>query len=343
VTDRAIRSIYTNATRQSKLVEELLDVSRIVSGRTKLESEPVDLGRLLGGVVESVIPMAASNGVELRLEPVPPVVLSGDVRRLEQVFLNLLSNALKFTPEGGSITVSASNDESMLEVKVADTGIGIEPSFLPHVFERFRQADSTTTRASGGLGLGLSIAKHIVEAHKGSIGVHSDGAGKGATFAVTLPLVEQPDRRTESAPPPGGVGRRATDHTLLDGVRVLVVDDEADAREVIAIALEARGAMVTTAESAHEAMSILLQDHIDVLLADIAMPIEDGYSLIRKIRSQPDQRVAAIPAIAVTAGARLEEQRQALAAGYHVHVPKPVEPAALARHVQQLITLAAQG
>jgi signal transduction histidine kinase/ActR/RegA family two-component response regulator len=338
VTDRAVRSIHTNAMRQSKLIEELLDVTRIVSGRTKLDSEQIDLSRLLGGVVESVIPLAASNGVELRLDPVPPVILDGDVRRLEQVFLNLLSNALKFTPEGGSITLAARQDGDALEVSVTDTGIGIDLGFLPYVFDRFRQADSTTTRASGGLGLGLTIAKHIVESHKGTIAVQSAGAGQGTTFTVRLPG-QKPERRSEPGAAGAGVGRRATDSAALDGVRVLVVDDDSDAREVIARALEARGARVTMAESASDGFASVLRGNVDILLADIAMPIEDGYSLMRRIRGHADGRIASIPAIAVTAGAGVKEQREALAAGFHMHLAKPVEPVDLARHVQQLITL----
>jgi signal transduction histidine kinase/FixJ family two-component response regulator len=339
VTDRAVRSIHTNAMRQSKLIEELLDVTRIVSGRTKLESERIDLNLLLAGVVESVIPLAASSGVELRLDPVPPVVLNGDVRRLEQVFLNLLSNALKFTPEGGSITLATRQDDDALEITVTDTGIGIDSGFLPYVFDRFRQADSTTTRASGGLGLGLAIAKHIVESHNGTITVHSAGAGQGTTFTVRLRVIERkPERRGETAPA-AGVGHRATDSATLDGVRVLVVDDDSDAREVVARALEAQGARVTMAESASDGFASVVAGDVDILLADIAMPIEDGYSLMRRIRGHADDRIASIPAIAVTAGAGVTEQRQALAAGFHMHLAKPVEPANLARHVQQLITL----
>jgi len=334
VTARAVRSIHTNATRQSKLVEELLDVSRILSGRTKLDSEPVDISLLLSGVAESVLPLAASNGVELRMELIPSVLVAGDLRRLEQVFLNLLTNALKFTPSGGLITVTGRVDGDTAEVSVTDTGMGIDQDFLPYVFDRFRQADSTTTRAAGGLGLGLSIARHIIEAHKGTITAQSPGTGKGATFTVRIPA--EPERRTAPVQPLRD-GVRKTDTTVLAGIRVLVVDDESDARDVMAKALEARGAQVTTADSAADGFARVVDGDVDVLLSDIAMPFEDGYSLMRRIRAHADARVSSIPAIAVTAAARREEQDRALAAGFHVHLAKPIEPADLARSVKQVL------
>jgi signal transduction histidine kinase/ActR/RegA family two-component response regulator len=340
--DRAVRSIHNNASRQSKLVEELLDISRILSGRTNLDTELIDLTKLLGGVVESMSPLAVSNGVDLRIGTVPEIVLEGDMRRLEQVFLNLLTNAMKFTPSGGSITLSARADGDALEISVEDTGIGIEADFLPYVFDRFRQADSTSTRGAGGLGLGLAIAKHIVEAHKGAIAAQSAGPGKGATFTVRLPMAAVPaNRRSRDVPPPGA-GRRETDNDLLKGVRVLVVDDESDSRDIIARALEARGARVTTAKSASDGFAVVIKGAVDVLLADISMPVEDGYSLMRRIREHADGRVSSLPAIAVTAAARVEEQRQALAAGFQLHIAKPVEPANLARYVKQVYAAVVQ-
>ena len=314
--ERAVRSIHNNASRQSKLVEELLDISRILSGRTKLDTELIDLTKLLSGVVESMSPLAVSNGVDLVMGPVPEVVLDGDTRRLEQVFLNLLTNAMKFTPAGGSITLSARAEGEALEISVKDTGIGIDSEFLPYVFDRFRQADSTTTRGAGGLGLGLAIAKHIVEAHKGAITAQSAGPGQGATFTVRLPMAAIPANRRTRDVPPQGTGRRVTDTDLLKGVRVLVVDDESDSRDIIAKALEARGARVTTAKSASDGFAVVVKGAVDVLLSDISMPVEDGYSLMRRIRGHADGRIASLPAIAVTAAARAEEQRQALAAGF---------------------------
>jgi CheY-like chemotaxis protein/anti-sigma regulatory factor (Ser/Thr protein kinase) len=279
-----------------------------------------------------VLPVATANGLEIRVATLPAAVVVGDIRRLEQVFFNLIGNALKFTPAGGRVTIEASPSDGAVEIRVVDTGIGIERDFLPHVFDRFRQADTTTTRQHGGLGLGLSIAKQLVEAHKGNVAVRSDGAGQGSTFVVRLPLApQQPlvdidrSRRVAAAAP------------RLDGIRVLVVDDEADARDVMAHALEACGARVTLAATAADALDILVRNEIDVLLADIAMPEEDGYSLIRKIRAFDAGRIASIPAAAVTAHARDEERQQAIEAGFHVHVAKPVEPAQLAKTVETLV------
>jgi signal transduction histidine kinase/ActR/RegA family two-component response regulator len=331
---RAAHSIHENATRQAKLIDDLLDVSRIAAGRATLDVEDVDLSTLVAGVVESLVPVAAANDVELKLSPMPSAWISGDPRRLEQVFFNLLGNALKFTPQGGTIAIEPRLLDRAVDVRVTDSGIGIDPEFLPHVFERFRQADSTSTRTYGGLGLGLSIAKQLVEAHKGSITVESAGAGHGATFIVQLPLATgQVPRRSV----PAMQGRRAADDVpRLDGTRVLIVDDEPAAREVMTYALVERGASVTAATTAEDAYSLLFSEPFDVLLADIAMPGEDGCSLIRRVRASGDDRVAMIPAAAVTAHARDEERRDVLAAGFHAHLVKPIEPGELARAVGAL-------
>jgi CheY-like chemotaxis protein len=250
------------------------------------------------------------------------------------VFFNLLGNALKFTPRGGTIGIEARLLDRAVDVRVTDSGIGIDPEFLPHVFERFRQADSTSTRTYGGLGLGLSIAKQLVEAHKGSIAVESAGAGHGATFIVQLPLASsQVSRRPSAAAPPR---RSLEDVPRLDGTRVLIVDDEPAAREVMAYALMERGARVTAAATATDAFTLLAAEPFDVLLADIAMPGEDGCSLMRRVRASTDDRVAGIPAAAVTAHARDDERRDVLAAGFHAHLVKPIEPGELARAVGAL-------
>jgi signal transduction histidine kinase/ActR/RegA family two-component response regulator len=332
---RAVQSIHDNATRQAKLIDDLLDVSRIAAGRAKLDLEEIDLAALVAGVVESLIPVAATNDVELQLSPMPPAWINGDARRLEQVFFNLLGNALKFTPTGGTIEIGARVLDRAVDIRVTDSGIGIDPEFLPHVFERFRQADSTTTRTYGGLGLGLSIAKQLVEAHKGSIRVESAGTGHGATFSVQLPLSSgQAGRR---ATPPAPVRRSTEDSgARLDGTRVLIVDDEADAREVMTYALMERGASVTATSTATDAFELLLSNEFDVLLADIAMPGEDGCSFIRRVRALGDPRIAVIPAAAVTAHARDDERRDVLAAGFHAHLVKPIEPAELVRAVGTL-------
>ena len=331
VVPQALESIYRNASRQAKLVDDLLDFSRMASGRATLDVENIDAANLIRGIVESVIPLAAGSQIDIQLSAIPDATLRGDVRRLEQVFVNLLGNALKFTPAGGRIMVSARTNSRNFEVRVADDGIGIDPEFLPHVFDRFRQGDSTTTRNHSGLGLGLSIAKQLVEAHKGSIRVESAGTGKGTAFIVTLPLDgsgPSPARVPDS--PPSAEPR-------LDGVRVLVVDDEKDARDFIERALEDRGAKITLTDNSRDAIDLLERSEFDVLLADIAIPDEDGYSLIRRIRSSKAGKLASIPAAAVTAHARDDERRMALAAGFHMHVSKPVEPFELVRMVNYLV------
>jgi signal transduction histidine kinase/CheY-like chemotaxis protein len=338
--ERALQSIRDNATRQTRLIDELLDFSRIVAGRTVLDTEEVDMRDLIRGVVESMIPTASVGGIDLRLSPVPPVKVMGDVRRLEQVFFNLVGNALKFTPRGGQVAIDVRIVDGLVEVHVSDNGAGIEPEFLPHVFDRFRQADSTTTRTFGGLGLGLSIAKQLVDAHKGRILAESAGKGLGATFIVKLPILAGDSSLVpefDEGAPAEVFPAPSEEAPRLDGVRVLVVDDELDTREIMAHALEDCGARVTVAANARDALAILERIDLDVLLADIAMPEEDGLALIRRIRSSGTGRIAAIPAAAVTARAREDERLEALAAGFHLHLAKPFEPIQLARTVETLI------
>jgi signal transduction histidine kinase/AmiR/NasT family two-component response regulator len=336
LTTRALQSIHDNATRQAKLIDDLLDLSRIVAGRAPLDLQNVDLAKLVAGVVDSFVPSAATNDVELRLAALPHVIVNGDARRLEQVFFNLLSNGLKFTGPGGRIDIDARLEgASHVDICVTDTGVGIEPEFLPYVFERFRQANSTATRHYGGLGLGLSIAQQLVDAHKGTIRVESEGKGKGARFIVRLPVAA-----VLAAPAPEQPAAARTRPVIqaprLDGVRVLGVDDEPAAREILGYALKAQGADVTVASSAAEAYDILAARDFDVLLADIAMPEEDGCALLRRVRASTNQKIASIPAAAVTAHARDEERRAVLAAGFQLHLVKPLEPADLARAVDQL-------
>ena len=336
-TSRALQSIADNARRQARLIEELLDFSRVASGRTSLHLERVDMRDLIRNVVESMAPTAAARGVELHHSPAPPVDVDGDIRRLEQVFFNLIDNALKFTPKGGRVSLDVRIVDRQVEVQVTDTGAGIDAEFLPLVFERFRQADSTTSRAHGGLGLGLSIAQQLVEAHKGTITANSAGKGFGATFTVRLPaaarraegFADEP-RRPAAAPDAVGIEPR------LDGLRVLIVDDEADAREVMAQTLETYGASVELAESARDALEILEHLRVDVLLADIAMPDEDGYALIRNVRASSVPGVSTIPAAAVTAFTREEHRQLALNSGFQLHLGKPFQPAELVRAVDLL-------
>jgi hypothetical protein len=337
VAARALQSIHDNATRQTRLIDELLDFSRIIGGRTRLDLEEIDLRDLIRGVVESMIPSAAAHGLELQLSPIPPVTVLADLRRLEQVFFNLLGNALKFTPKGGQIAMETRLVDRWVEVRVIDTGVGIAPEFLPHAFDRFRQADSTTTRNHGGLGLGLSIARQLVEAHKGTISVESQGRDRGSTFIVRLPVAGKRPERATGQPAPEQIPAPAPPAPRLDGIRVLVVDDEPDTREIMAHALEGCGATVSLAGTAGDAIGILEGQEVDVLLADIAMPGEDGYALIRRVRSSLEARIASIPAAAVTAHARDDEKRQAIAAGFHLHLTKPLEPVQLARAVETLV------
>jgi hypothetical protein len=336
-TQRALEAIFSNATRQGRLIEELLDVSRIVAGRAALDLQEVDLSENIRGAVEAMMPMAAAKGVGLRFEPAPAIRVVADPRRLEQVILNLLSNAVKFTPPEGHVAIEIVPTAGVVDIRVSDTGAGIDPAFLPHVFERFRQGDSTTTRSVGGLGLGLYIARHLVEAQDGTIRVESAGLDQGATFTVRLkagaPGATRAAASVEAAP---AVAEHREINPALTGIRVLLVDDEADSREMMASALETCGATVVAAASAREALQALNRSHVDVMLSDIAMPEKDGYELIREVRATSTARIAAVPAAAVTACVRDDERQRALAAGYHMHLAKPVHPAALARAVAAL-------
>ncbi len=337
-TARALEAIFNNATRQARLIEELLDVSQIVAGRASLDPDEFDPGESLRGAVEAIMPLAEGKGVELHLERLPPVAVVADPRRLEQVFTNLLSNAVKFTPAGGRIVADATLSDRYVAIRVADNGSGIDPVFLPHVFERFRQGDSTTARRVGGLGLGLFIAHHLIEAQGGTIDAESGGPGRGSTFTVRLPIAHAPEAVAQPvADRPKPIDQPAPPLTPLTGVRVLLVDDEPDAREVMASALESCGATVISAGSAEDALQTLASSEIDVLLADIAMPDKDGYELIREIRRLPSSVTSRIPAAAVTAFASDEDQQQALAAGFQRHLAKPVPPAILAEAVAELI------
>jgi CheY-like chemotaxis protein/anti-sigma regulatory factor (Ser/Thr protein kinase) len=261
----------------------------------------------------------------------------GDTRRLEQVFFNLVDNALKFTPDGGQVSLDVRIIDGHVEVQLTDTGAGIEPEFLPFVFDRFRQADSTTSRPHGGLGLGLSIAKQLVEAHKGTVSASSAGKGCGATFTVRLPIASRRVEdvaagETRAIPPTDSVQAEPR----LDGVCVLVVDDEADARQLMAQTLEMSGASVKLAENARSALDILEHAPMDVLVSDIAMPGEDGFALIRQVRASSTARVSSIPAAAVTAFTREEHRQHALAAGFQLYLGKPFQPGDLVRTVEQL-------
>lgn len=334
-TARALETVERNARHQTQLIEDLLDVSRIVADKLVLDMRRLALAPVVLAAVDSVRLAAESKGItlDLRIDPATPEV-AGDAARLRQVFWNLLSNAVKFTPSGGRVVVELAPGARGAAVTVADTGHGIAAEFIPHVFDRFRQADTTTTRQHGGLGLGLTIVRHLVAAHGGAVRAESAGVGRGATFVVDLPAA------TLSARDAAPVAAR-TAGTPLSGLRVLVVDDDEDNRGLAAMMLEKAGAVTVAAESAAEARAALADGTFDALVADLAMPEEDGYALIRHVRAQA--AMTALPAVAFTAFAGRDERRQAAEAGYDAHVAKPVEPGALVDAVATVVRQRTRG
>ena len=332
--------IERNTRVQTQLIEDLLDMSRIVSGKIRLDVQEVDISDVIKAAVASVRHSADVKDIRLQvvLDPLAGPV-RGDPARLQQCFWNLLSNAVKFTPKQGKIQVTLERVNSHLEVCVIDNGQGISPEFLPHLFERFRQADASTTRRHGGLGLGLSIVKHLVELHGGTVRAKSAGEGKGSTFCIELPLmvvrsVEQSKPR--SHPRSYQASEAAIDHPSLAGITVLAVDDEADARLLIKRVLENCGARVLLAASSEEALDLLKQNRPNMIISDIGMPGEDGYAFIHKVRLLSDEQGGNIPAAALTAFARAEDRTRALRAGFQTHVAKPVEPVELSAVVASL-------
>ncbi|WP_017716065.1 hybrid sensor histidine kinase/response regulator [Kamptonema formosum] len=336
----ALETIVRNTKSLVKLIEDILDVSRIVSGKLNLNMASVNLAPTVEAAIDSMRPAAEAKNIRLHVEidrTVRPI--SGDRERLQQVIWNLLSNAIKFTPKGGRVAVTLRGAESFAEIKVTDTGAGISPDFLPYVFERFRQADSTTTRSYGGLGLGLALVRHLVELHGGTVRADSAGAGQGAMFTVRLPLAES---GAGSRAPGGGEKQPAppanpAPASPLAGLRVLLVEDDADTCELIATVLEGHDARVTAVASVREALAEIERCKPDVLVSDIGMPGEDGYSLIRKLRAMEAGKEWRIPAAALTAYAKAEDRTRALSAGFQIHIPKPVEPAQLAAAVATLV------
>ena len=335
---RGLQVIDRNARMQAQLVEELLDISRVTAGTLRLQMEPLDVTRTVREALEIIRPAADAKRVAVDASmPAGAVPVVGDTRRLQQVIWNLLSNAVKFTPEGRRIAVAVKTDGARAQIEVSDTGIGIEREFLPRVFDRFSQADPSPTRRHQGLGIGLAIARHLVELHGGTITAESEGPGHGATFRVELPLRAE----VEPAVPP--LQREGAALPRVDGVRVLVVDDDADARGTLGTILERAGALVTTADSADAALHQLHITTFDVILSDIAMPGEDGLTLLRRIRQATDCRLQQLPAIAVTAYAGEDERDKALAAGFQLHLPKPVTPEELVHSVKAVVPCAGPG
>ena len=333
---RALKTIERNTKTLAQIIDDLLDVSRIITGKLRLDVRPVELSTVVESVLEAVRPATDAKNINLEVLLSSGVgAVSGDSGRLQQIVWNLLSNAIKFTPSGGRVTVRLERVGSRARITVTDTGEGIRPEFLPFVFDRFSQADSTFTRPHGGLGLGLAIVRHLVELHGGSVGAESQGQGLGATFTASFPLVSE--RNADVADDEG----LEIDHLTasdeqkdLTGLTVMIVDDELDARELLTVMLQQRGAKVIAASSAAEALELLAKasngSMPDVLVSDIGMPEQDGFELISMVRAMGPERGGNIPAIALTAYARSEDRARVLAAGFQHHVPKPVGPATLA-------------
>jgi PAS domain S-box-containing protein len=334
----AVETIHRNAQAQAQIIDDLLDMSRIISGKIRLQTEAIDLRDLVQVAVDGIRPTAATKNIAVSvvLENGADLV-AGDAARLQQVLWNLLTNALKFTPANGSIRVTLQRSGGSMEIHVKDSGVGIQPAFLPHVFERFRQADGSTTREHGGLGLGLSIVRNLVELHGGTVAVHSDGPGLGSTFSVRLPVLQSAAWSPRPSGPARGVVVRADPlMPSLYGTRVLIVDDEPDGRALLDRLLREAGAEVRAADSGLQAIDILQCESFDVILSDIGMPGLDGYEFMRRVRALKDPRVRAVPAIAVTAYAREDDRQRSLSAGFQQHVAKPYSFPELANAIAAL-------
>jgi CheY-like chemotaxis protein/nitrogen-specific signal transduction histidine kinase len=333
---RAVATIHHNAQALRDLVDDLLDVSRIVSGKLRLDVRPLDVAAIVEAALDSIRPAADAKTIALerRLDARAAVVL-GDARRLQQIVWNLLSNAVKFTPRGGVITTSLEEGDGVIDIVVSDTGKGVAPEFLPFVFDRFRQGTAGTTREHGGLGLGLAIVRHLVELHGGSVHASNNTPAPGSTFRVQLPLMAAPHAGDASA---GKAARLPADHDRrLEGVRVLIVDDEPQAREVLSLMLEQAGADVVQAGSVREGLSAVTRWMPTVILSDIEMPHEDGYAFIEQVRTLDELRGFHPIALAVTAHARAEDRVRALEAGFHWHIAKPVDPMELVSVIATLV------
>lgn len=341
--DQGLATIERNARAQTQIIEDLLDMSAIISGKVRLEVQRLDLRTVVDAAAETVRPAAQARGVAIHsASGNTPYPVSGDPNRLQQVFWNLLSNAIKFTPRGGRVDLGFKVSPSHIVVRVSDSGSGIAPEFLPHVFDRFRQADASTTRRHGGLGLGLAIVKQLVELHGGSVAVVSPGADQGTTFTVKLPAetsaVSVPASRHGGNPPPAPAPALSPQLMALrfDGLTILVVDDDSDSRAVLQHLLEERGARVLAADSATTALAALEGSRADLLISDIGMPGEDGYSLIRRVRALSPEAGGLVPALALTAYARAQDRTRALLSGFQMHAAKPIEAPELLAMVASL-------
>ncbi|HZZ44346.1 MAG TPA: response regulator [Tepidisphaeraceae bacterium] len=321
--EQAVEAIERNAKTQAQLINDLLDVSRIISGKIRLERRVVSLSQVIAAAVESCRPAATERGMILNVEIDAESRVMGDLTRLQQVAWNLLTNAIKFTSDGGRVDVRVRKSGQMAEISVKDNGRGIRPEYLNVIFERFRQADSSSTRNHAGLGLGLAIVRHIVDLHGGTVRAYSEGEGSGAMFTVELPLATGADNEAGDLRESSGHGNGMK--KPLKGLCVLVVDDEADARKYVAKALSINGAETISAGSAAEGIARIAERRPDVIVSDIAMPVEDGYQFLRRVRSMSGAQGGGVPAIALTAYASEQDKARSMAAGFQIHVTKPVE------------------
>jgi CheY-like chemotaxis protein len=338
---KGLETIERNARIQNQIIGDLLDMSRIISGKVQLDVQPIHLNEVISAAIDVVRPSVDAKKLRLRaMLDSRGSHIRGDPNRLQQVVWNLLTNAVKFTPPGGRIDVVLRRVDSHVEITVEDSGAGIKPEFLAFVFDRFRQADSSTTRRHGGLGLGLSIVKHLVELHGGSVRVKSAGEGQGATFLVSLPIAvirsENGERHERTI---ADVELSSADLPSLSNVNILVVDDEEDARILIDRLISERGGRSLMAASAEEALKVLASEPVDIMISDIGLPDVDGYQLMRRLRNLEDKRLRNLTAIALTAYARPEDRQRALLAGYQMHMSKPAEPRELIAGIASLVHL----
>lgn len=340
--DNALKVIERNARSQASIIDDILDVSRIITGKLNIEQRTVDLAPIVHTAIDTLHPAATAKGIKLTVAiQQTKALVTGDPARLQQIVWNLVSNAIKFTPSGGRIAVHLDQVDSQLELSVSDTGIGISKPFLPHVFERFRQADSSTTRAHGGLGLGLAVVRHLVELQGGTVMAESEGIGKGSLFKVSLPAASsialpfEAEEKPAAIPLPSDSREHGREFDLR-GLRVLVVDDELDTLEIVSLLLRRYGAVVRTSLSSGHALEVFNEWKPNVLISDLGMPEEDGFTFISKVRSLPPEAGGKTPALALTAYVREEDRLRTLAAGYEMHVRKPVEPYSLAEAVARL-------
>jgi PAS domain S-box-containing protein len=337
---RAVETIERNARSQARLIDDLLDVSRIITGNLRLDLHPLDLAPIVDAALDALRPTADVKGIQLRTRFEPgECLVKGDPNRLRQVIWNLLSNSIKFTQRGGSVDVDLTCVESTARLTVSDTGEGISAAFLPYVFDRFRQAEGSISRRQGGLGLGLAVVRHLVELHGGTINAESEGLGHGSVFTVDLPLAQERRDPARAEERRREVERRRSRSGVvrLDGLHVLLVEDDDDSRKLLGTMLKRYGARVTSTKSAKEALRVFEGDLPDVLVSDIGMPDEDGYELIRKLRSAPPEKGGLTPAIALTGYASRKDRERALAAGYHQHIAKPIEQSEMIGAIAALV------